>query len=370
MAGNDLSISRIELFALDIPLKEPFVIATETIETTGNIAVRITTADGLAGWGECSPYRTITGETQASGLAVAPLLGRALLGLPHTALQEAQQRLDRAIRGQHAVKSAFDLALYDLAARRAGLPLYAYLGGQNDRVLITDMTIGIGEPAAMAQAALRFQSEGFPFLKIKLGADAETDIARIRAVREAIGPGTPLRTDANQGWDLPTARRVLSALPAFAVEYCEQPLPWWDFEGLAELRRHSPVPVMADESLFDHHDAIRLLRAGASDAFNIKLTKSGGLTNALRIASIAEAAGLPCQVGCFSETRLAITALTHFCLARPSVRYFDMDSPLMLAQDPVRGGIVYEPGGRIRLPEAVGLGAELITDGLQPIVIQ
>ncbi len=350
-------IRRLEFFALDIPLHTPFAIATETITTAGNIAVRITTDDGLSGWGECSPYQTLTGETQATGLAVARQLGEALLDLPHPAVATAVRRLERVVRGQRAVKSAIDMALHDLAARRAGLPLYAFLGGLNDRQLITDMTIGIGTPEAMAEAALRFREAGFETLKIKLGETADRDIARLRAIRRALGPGIPLRTDANQGWDPLTARRVLAAMPELEVEYCEQPLPYWDVAGAAALRRNSPVPIMADESLFDPHDAIRLLQADAADAFNIKLTKAGGLHHALAIAAIAEAAGLPCQVGCFSESRLAITALAHFCLARPVVRYFDMDSPLMLAEDPVKGGITLAQNGRITVPDAPGLGA-------------
>jgi L-Ala-D/L-Glu epimerase len=354
------AISRIDLQRLDIPLREPFVISLETIEHARNILVRIETADGITGFGECSPYRTIAGETQDSAYEVGKLLAQALKGLDALNIEGCIAAMDRTIAGNRCIKSAFDMALYDIAARRAGLPLYAFLGGANDRELYTDMTVSLGEPAKMAADAEKFLAAGFKAIKVKVGGRTEEDVERIRAIREAVGYGTPLTIDANQAWNVVTAVRTLRALDVYRIDYCEAPVHAADLYGLAEVKARSPIPVMADESLFDHRDAVRHVRMDACDYFNIKLAKSGGIHNALKIAAIAEAAGIPCQIGCFSESRIASSAFAHFALARRIVRHYDLDSPLMLAEDPVKGGVRYEKGGRIVVGEEVGIGGSLL----------
>jgi L-alanine-DL-glutamate epimerase-like enolase superfamily enzyme len=351
-------IKKIEVFRLNIPLSEPFVISLETITHARNVLVRITADNGLQGLGECSPYLRIAGETQDGAFAVAPVLAKALLGKDPLALRTAVKAMDMAIFSNRCIKSAFDLALHDLAARLLDVPLYVLLGGENNREISTDMTVSMLSPEAMAAAAKRFVAAGFPAVKLKLGGGYPLDVQRVAAVREAIGPGIPLRVDANQAWDAPTALRVLQGIAPFGIQFCEQPLPAAAVEAMAFLRARSPVPLMADESLFDHADAVRLLRADACDMFNIKLSKSGGIHHATRIAHLAEAAGIPCQVGCFSETRIGMSALAHFALAFDQVRYFDLDAPLMLAEDPVIGGLQYQPDGRVNVPDDhPGIGA-------------
>ena len=255
------------------------------------------------------------------------------------------------------MKSAFDMALYDLLAQRAGMPLYKLLGGSNTREIHTDMTISIGEPAKVAGDALEFKNAGFPAIKVKLGTTSREDVARIRAIREAVGPDYPIRIDANQGWDTITAIETLKALEPFGIEHCEEPVPHWNNRELVRVRESSPIPIMADESVFDHHDAFRLAHIGACDYFNIKFSKSGGINNALKILAIAESAGIKCQVGCMSESRFALTALMHLVQARENIVHFDMDSSLMLSEDPVIGGIQYCGNGKWVLGEEPGIGA-------------
>jgi L-alanine-DL-glutamate epimerase-like enolase superfamily enzyme len=350
-------IRKIDVFPLNIPLSEPFVISLETITHAENILVRITADNGVEGLGECSPYRRIAGETQASGLAVAPLLANALSGLNPLEINTCILAMDLAIAGNRCIKSAFDLALHDLAARLLDIPLYQYLGGRNAKPLHTDMTVSMLAPEDMAKAALRFKLDGFPAIKLKLGGGYPQDIERVRAVRDAVGSEIPLRVDANQAWDVVTATRVLRAIEPFGIQYCEQPIPAHAYLDLPYLRQQSPIPIMADESLFDHIDADRLIRLQACDLFNIKLSKAGGIHHAVKIVHLAEAAGIPCQVGCFSETRIGMSALAHFALAFDNIRYFDLDAPLMLSEDPVVGGLEYHPGGRITVPDSPGIGA-------------
>jgi len=219
------------------------------------------------------------------------------------------------------------------------------------------MTISIGDPEKVAGDALGFKQAGFPAIKVKLGTTQQEDVARIKAIRKAVGPDYPIRIDANQGWDTITAIETLKALEPYGIEHCEEPIPHWNNRELVKVREHSPIPIMADESVFDQHDALRLACMGACDYFNIKFSKSGGIHNALKIVAVAEAAGIKCQVGCMSESRFALTALMHLVLASDVVVHYDMDSSLMLDADPVTGGIQYQGAGLWTIGEDPGIGA-------------
>ena len=355
---NKASISGIEIIKLNIPYKEPFVISLGVIPEATNVVIRIHSSDGLRGTGECAPFVYIVGETQETVWELAKKVGKMLIGKDPYAMEERLREIDRAVKGNPTMKSAFDMALYDLLALRADMPLYRLLGGSNSKEIHTDMTISIGDPEKVARDAKAFQKEGFPAIKVKLGTTMREDVARIRAIREAVGPHYPIRIDANQGWDTITAIETLKALEPFGVEHCEEPIPHWNNRELVKVRENSPIPIMADESVFDHHDAFRLASMGACDYFNIKFSKSGGIYKALKITSIAEAAGIKCQVGCMSESRFALTALMHLVLARDIIVHYDMDSSLMLDADPVKGGIQYQGAGRWTLDEHPGIGAD------------
>ena len=352
-----LEILAVDAWKLTIPRTRPFAIALGQIDGAENILIRVRAAGGAYGWGEGSPLRYVTGETQSTAFLLAGELGRLLLGKDALAIAARVAEMDRFLAGNPTLKSALDMALYDLAARHAGLPLYAFLGGER-RSFWTDDTIGLDTPEAMAEAAVDVLGRGFPAVKAKLGTGPQEDVARIRAIRKAIGGEVPLRIDANQGWDVPTAVQVLRELTAFDIEYCEQPVARWDVEGLCRVRAASRIPIMADEALFDHHDALHLARIGACDYFNIKLAKCGGIHTALRIVAVAEAAGIPCMLGCMWETRLALSAMAHLVSARPAIAFADLDGHTGHAVDPILGGITYT-GGRIDLPEMPGHGAEV-----------
>jgi L-Ala-D/L-Glu epimerase len=352
-----MKIIKIELFKLNVLLKEPFIIAIQTITNAESIALKITTDMGHIGFGECNPYKSIMSETQDTCWSVGQLLASILRGHNPTNIVGCIAAMDKAIKGNYCIKSAFDMALYDIAAQSAGMPLYQYLGGANNRVVQTDMTVGINTPPYMAAAALRFKNAGFPAIKVKLGTNKADDVARIRAIREAIGYDIPLLIDANQGWNEATAIATLQALASFDIEHCEQPVAARNIEAMQRVKAQSPIAIMADESVFDHFDAMNLIKNNACDYFNIKLAKSGGLHNALKINALAEAAGLKCQVGCFSETRLAMTVLMHFIMACPNVVHFDLDAPLMLSEDPILRGCIYGENGTVTLTDDIGLGA-------------
>ena len=259
------------------------------------------------------------------------------------------------------------MALYDIAAQNAGLPLYRFLGGNNDKTIETDYTVSLGEKQEMAADALLIKNRGFRVIKVKLGETKEKDIERIRLIRKTIGPEIPLRLDANQGWNTPDSIEILNAVADCNIQFCEEPIPRWNYMELPEISKQSPIPVMADESCSDHHDAKRLIDLKACNLFNIKLGKSGGIFTALQIIGLAEKAGIKIQVGGFLESRLGFTASAHLALTSKNIVYFDFDTPLMLTDDPVTGGIQYLENGKIQIHETPGLGAAIDPDFLKTL---
>src|SRR5258708_717262 len=180
-------------------------------------------------------------------------------------------------------------------------------------------------------------------IKIKLGKNGPEDVERVRQIRAAVGEDIILRIDANQGWDFDTARNTLQQIGQYNVQFCEQPMRHWDDHRLPELRRHSPVKIMADESVFDHHDAKRLLAAEACDYVNIKFAKSGGILEATKINAVCEKNNTPCMMGGMLESRVALTAFAHFALAHDNIIFHDMDTCLLgHTADPVSGGVRYK----------------------------
>jgi L-alanine-DL-glutamate epimerase-like enolase superfamily enzyme len=354
---SELRITGIDLFQARIPMIAPFRIALGVISEGEYLFIRINTDGGISGWGEATPTTMITGDTQAINAAAAGTLAKLLLGKDPLDIEGRVTDMSQFLAFNTSVRAAFDLALYDVAGRAAGLPLYAFLGG-GKRQLETDMTIGLDEPEKMAEQALEFKRNGAPAIKVKLGTTADEDVRRIEFIREAIGEELPLRVDANQGWDFPTAVTVLRRLDSSGIEYCEQPIAHWDFDGFRRLRERVSIPIMADESVFDHHDAFKLTAGGCCDYLNIKLAKSGGIHTALKINAVGEACGTKCMLGCMMETRLGLTAAAHLVSAKPNIRYVDLDGHFQLKEDPIIGGARWE-GGTITLPDEPGIGAEV-----------
>ncbi|MCA0231987.1 MAG: dipeptide epimerase [Bacteroidetes bacterium] len=350
-------ITHIEVYKFNIPLQAPVTIAIGTIEEARNILVKIHTSDGVYGTGEGAPFWMIVGETQATVYAASLDLAKLLIGKNPLDLEGCIGAMERYLAANPTAKSAFDMALYDLAAKYANMPLYQFLGGSN-RPIATDETIYIASPEVMAADAIKIKERGADAIKVKLGTNATDDIKRIAAIRTAIGDEIPIRTDANQGWDYVSALKVLNTIADWNVEYCEQPVKHWDYAHMARLRQHARVPICADESLFSPQDAVKLVAQEAVDYFNIKLSKSGGLRNAVKINAIAEGAGIRCMIGCMSESRLGISANAHFASALHNVVFYDLDSPFEHAQDPVLGGIAYQNHYQVIIPDAPGHGAD------------
>lgn len=357
--SKTLTIQQVELYKLSIPLIEPFITSLGRDDNAENVLVRISTSEGLIGFGECSPYMPINGESQDTCFIVGQYFAKALKGKNALDIEGCVNLMDTIIYAHNSIKSAFDMALYDIASQHAGMPLYKFLGGDNSKTIITDYTVSIGDPQKMAVDAVKIKEQGYPAIKVKLGKNGKTDVERMRAIRKAVGSEIPLRIDANQGWTVDEAIETLNALAAFDIQHCEEPIARWNFMQLPKVKNASPIPIMADECCGDDHDAARLIELNACDYMNIKLGKSGGIFKGLKMVKLAEAANIHLQVGAMIESRLAMTAFAHFALCSPAIVHFDFDTALMLREDPVTGGIQYKANGVVEVPETIGLGATI-----------
>lgn len=353
-----MRIVRVEAMMIQMPLAFPYTIAYETISRTTNILLRIETDRGLTGFGCAAPDLAVTGETPQGVLnIVSATIEPALIGGDPLSIAALLEVLRDPLSKQPAALAMVDMALHDLLARIAGLPLYRLLGGYRHSIE-TSITIGIGNGSETIARALEFIRQGFKILKLKGGNDVEEDIARVHKVREKVGPDIRLRFDANQGYSVSEALQFAAATQSCTIELFEQPTPSEALTLLGRVTRRTDVPVMADESLVNIRDAFKLAREQLVDLINIKLMKVGGIANALQINAVARAANIEVMVGCMDEASLGIAAGLHFALARPNVVYADLDGHLDLLNDPTAGAVILKDGVLYPTSQA-GLGFRL-----------
>lgn len=352
-----MKITQIDIYRFNIPM-EPFTIATGTMDCSRNMLLRVHTDSGITGIGECSPFPFIVGETQDTCIAMARDFANVWKEKDPLDIPARMQELHRCAAGNYTAKSAFDMALYDIAAKAANQPLYKFLGGE-ERTVETDITIGIDTAEKMAAQAREFKAAGATMIKVKLGKQPAEDLDRIRSIRHAVGDKIALRVDANQGWTFDEASQMLNSLGELKVQFCEQPMRTWYNDLLPALREQSPIPIMADESCYTHHDARQQLNSGSADYLNIKLAKAGGLLEAMKIHEVAQNAGAACMIGGMLESRIGVTANLHLAYACPGISFYDLDSA-MTGQliDPVQDGVIYD-GFFLSAPDLPGIGVSV-----------
>jgi len=325
-------------------LAEPYTIAYETVSSTTNVFLRIETSTGKVGFGCAAPDREVTGESPQDVIeACKSVIIPAFKGSDPLRPIMLMERIRPLLKNRPACLAMADMALFDLMGKAAQMPLYKLLGGYRDRIR-TSVTIGIMPVEETAAKAVEFTQKGFKALKIKGGLDVDDDIARFLKVREAVGKKIELRFDANQGYSEADILKFVAGVRSVRLELIEQPSPRDKDRLLGRITQKVPLPVMADESLMDLKDAFRLARNELVDMINIKLMKVGGIDEALKINAVARAADLDVMVGCMDESALAIAAGLHFALARPNVRYADLDGHLDLADDPAKEAVLLRNG--------------------------
>ncbi len=352
-----MRIAKIELGEVRIPLVTPFKTALRTVDSVNDIVVRITADDGREGFGEAPATAVITGDTKGSVVAaVRDFIAPAITGMDIEDIDGIMGRMHKCIVKNTSAKAAVDMAVYDLYAKNLDRPLYKVLGGNRDTIE-TDITISVNGTEEMVQDSLRGVAQGFRILKVKVGKEGWKDVERIAAIRQAVGKDIAIRVDANQGWQPKDAVRIIRAMEdkGLDIDLVEQPVDAHNFEGMKYVTSNVFTPILADESVFSPQDAIRLIQEGAADLINIKLMKTGGIYEALKICGIAESFGVECMTGCMLESKLAVSAAAHLAAAKGIITRHDLDGPALCRTDPYEGGPLFE-GAKITMTDAPGIG--------------
>lgn len=333
---------KLEVEPLVLETKYTFKIAREARKKYRNFIFRLDW-EGLEGLGEAAP-QVYYGEDEASVIrAVRKVEGR-LEGDPEFVQESLNRGRLRAELGRDAsVRAALDMALWDLRGKREGKPCYELFGLDPHATPYTSFTIGFDKPEVVREKV--GESGPYRILKVKVGLPGDIELLDLVLAET----GKVVRVDANEGWDLPTARKLVREMESRGVEFIEQPLPHEKVEDLATLKQESRVPIILDESVVGPGDVERCRDLG--HGVNIKLMKCGGMTPALEMIALAKQRGMKVMLGCMIETSVAVTAAAHLS---PLVDFADLDGNLLLAHDPYLGVKVKQ--GRLVLPSGPGLG--------------
>lgn len=340
-----MKITSATAIPVELKLKEPFIIATETMESAINVIIKLETDEGLVGWG-CATPDSVTNETKKSVVSVFDsILKPLLIGKDPSSINLLNDTIDEKLPDNPSVKAGINIALYDLLGKNANLPVYKLLGAYRNKIL-TSVTIGLGPVDGMVEKAKYFTDQGYQCLKIKCGINPDQDIETVLAIRNQVGPHIKIRLDANQGYSVEQALRVVQTLENLGadIELLEQPTRAKYLYSLKEVTAQCTVPIMADETALTLRDSLKLIKLEIADMINIKLMKIGGLTNAIKANFFAEVANIPVMVGCMNESMGAMVAGVHFACGFKNVQYADLDSVLDFEQDVVKGGATYKDG--------------------------
>lgn len=354
-----MKIKDIKIGKVSTPLKKPFKTALREVKTAEEIVIKVETDTCEIGFGSAPPTAVITGDIEASiEGAIKGIIKPKLVGMDIDNIEEIMSVLNGSMIKNTSAKAAVDMAIYDLFGKKYNIPLYKFFGGLKNSIT-TDITISVNSPEEMAQDSIEAVSAGFRILKTKVGTDVYKVIERVKAIREAVGKDITIRVDANQGWKPKEAVRIIRRFEdmGLGIELVEQPVKYWDLEGLKFVTDNVATDILADEAVFGPFEAMKLIQLRAADLINIKLMKCGGLYNASKICAIAETMGIECMMGCMLEGKIGITAAASFTGGKKNITKADLDTVNLMAEDPVIGGAKFE-GDKVILLDEPGLGVK------------
>jgi L-alanine-DL-glutamate epimerase-like enolase superfamily enzyme len=354
-----MKITRIDAVPVEISINAVTLTKRRTART---VFVRIQTDSGLVGFGEGAPSsKTFPGETQETALTIIrknlapPLRGQDPLAIPHII-----EQMDAIVQGNNAAKTAIDLALHDLVGKAEGVSVSTILGGAVRERLPAFELLPVLEPEATADLVSRLKQEGVNDFKVKVGTKRGDDMARLKVTREVAGPHANIKGDANQNWSLQTAIAFLNAAHRDGlIDVIEQPLPTFDFLGLAQLKKSVPVPIMADESVICFEDGSNLLRENVFAFVNLKLSRLGGLYKAKKFASLCNSMGVEAMAGAGFNSKLLDAAGCHLFGTSSAVVFQELKAVRgFWLKESITSGVSVKDG-MIEVPKEPGLGMQV-----------
>jgi L-alanine-DL-glutamate epimerase-like enolase superfamily enzyme len=349
-----MKITKVHFERYDLKLNQPYTIAYEVVEGAANFVLHLETDLGLLGFGCAAPDLPVTGETpEMVELALKNVIQPFLLGKNPFAYAKWMEELQVLLKKQTSALAMVDMALFDLMAKKAAVPLYQFLGGYRNKIE-TSITIDICSLEETLAQALAFVKQGFNILKVKGGLDVEIDIERMLKIKEQL-PQVSLRFDGNQGYSVQESIRFFDGTKAANIEIFEQPIKVNQDKKMGEVTDSVAIPVMADESIKSLADTFRMVRNEHINMINIKLMKVGGILEAMHINSVAKANKIEVMIGCIDESALGISAGLHFALSRPNIQFADLDGHLDFKTDPFKNLFHLKEGWLIPT-EKPGLG--------------
>jgi L-alanine-DL-glutamate epimerase-like enolase superfamily enzyme len=388
-----MKITKIECIPVSLPFAQPMVMSGTVVKWSHAVLLKIHTDEGITGVCESGDTSVwYMGESQDSIFYnVSSVYSPALLGEDPFNIEIIIAKMDKAVRGNNHSKALVDYALHDLMGKALGVPVYRVIGGLSNPKIKLAYVMSSGTPDQVAAQAAKLVKAGYGGLKLKVGANVvEEDVEMVAEVRKAVGSGVKVMTDTNGGWNYLQALKFLQQAGKYNLFLSEQPVPWWDMDGLARLRRKVEVPIFADESAAELNDLIKLAQREAIDGFFLKVPKAGGIHKSLKWVAIAQAMDLNVMCGCMINSGLGAAVEAHFLAAVEWMGKIEQESigPLNLhnlidsVSQPIPEDLAlnvprYE-GGYLYPPQGPGLGIDLneaavtkfATPGKPPAVVK
>lgn len=355
-----MKINEIKVTVVDVPGRGTFKSSKSRTSSLMSVIVEVHTSENIFGIGEAmpafsGPEETISDITAAINEYISPKIS----GMNPLDIEAVLSRMEKAISAHFYAKAAVETALYDLSGKALGVPAGILLGGRLTDTIPLVGWIGVNAPEENAIEARQWVDKGFPAVKMKIGGDANRDIDRVRAVREAVGPDLVLRVDANESFTVHEAIKVINRLEKYNIESVEQPVPKWNRQGMATVAAAVDIPIMADESVSTAHDLIEVIRARAADIIKVRVQAHGGMLNTKKMIAIAEAAGIPCIIGRGFQLSIGAAAEIHVAASSQNIIHpSEMVGPLK-AQDDVVVTPLDMSRGFVEVPKGHGLGLEI-----------
>jgi o-succinylbenzoate synthase len=348
-----MKITDFKLSIIRNELKKPFVTNIRRVEAIEDVCLTLITDNKIVGYGEAPPTVAITGEDiETIRKTISERIFPAIKGL-ELGGDDVFEALHASVSKSTSAKACVDMAIYDILAKNADKPLCEYLGGER-KTLRTNLTISLNDNATMLQDAIEAHNDGFGILKVKVGQSICDTVEVMQTIRAAL-PDALLRVDVNQAWDVKTALKIIERIEPLGIELIEQPVIATDLEGLKEITANSSIPILADESVFGYEDAVRILEGRMADYINIKLMKTGGIYEALKIVHLAKEHGAKIMMGSMLESVISVSAAAHFAMTDEAICFYDLDGPLLAKPSSIKNALMFEKD-EISLMGCKGLG--------------